>query len=435
MSGLQSAAQTETDRGASIVIPKSSRIEPMESNLRRRRNSGITWQVVFYIATTISVLLLIVLLLNIMNGAFGFVIVQDEIPPKDLAVDGVMPQELSEQQLISILENNLSTGLIRRFNFEMPLEERSQSELYQLVLERVINQEVVEAFSLAESLLRQDEIRRELAEVEDGRLLFRSWLNWRFISTPQASNPARAGIRTAIFGSIWMIVLTVAIAFPIGVAAAVYLEEYAKDNRLNRLIQVNIYNLSGVPSIIYGLLGLTVFVRYMEPFTSGVMFGFRDAATANGRTIISAGATLALLILPIIIINSQEAIKAVPNSLRESSYGLGATKWQTIWHHVIPTSFDRILTGTILAISRAVGETAPLVVVGASTFITFDPTSIFSKFTTLPIQIYQWSARPQSQFRNAAAAAIIVLLILLLTMNATAIVLRNRISKKRRLGL
>lgn len=435
MSSTQTASKSEGTRATSIVIPESSRIEPMERNLRRRKNSGIGWQVVFYIATTISVMLLIILLLNIFNGAFGFVIVQDEIPPEQLAIDGVLPQDMTEEQLITILEENLSRGLIRRFNFEEPLANRSQRELYDLVLDRVINEEVIEAFSLAESLFQQELIQDELAEVEGGRLMFRSWLNWRFISSPQASVPARAGIRTAIFGSMWMIVLTVLIAFPIGVAAAIYLEEYAKDNRLNRLIQVNIYNLSGVPSIIYGLLGLTVFVRYLEPFTSGVMFGFRDAATANGRTIISAGATLALLILPIIIINSQEAIRAVPNSLRESSYGLGATKWQTIWHHVLPNSFDRILTGTILAVSRAVGETAPLVVVGASTFITFDPTSIFSKFTTLPIQIYQWSARPQAQFRNVAAAAIIVLLVLLLTMNATAIILRNRISKKRRLGL
>ena len=166
-------------------------------------------------------------------------------------------------------------------------------------------------------------------------------------------------------------------------------------------------------------MGLAIFVRLLGGLT-------------QGRTIISAGMTLALLILPIIIINSREAIKAVPASLRESSYGIGATKWQTIWHHVLPASFDRILTGTILAISRAVGETAPLVVVGASTFITVDPDSIFSKFTTLPIQIYQWSARPQEQFRNVAAAAIIVLLVLMLSMNAAAIITRNRIAKNRR---
>jgi phosphate transport system permease protein len=161
------------------------------------------------------------------------------------------------------------------------------------------------------------------------------------------------------------------------------------------------------------------------------LFGLVDPTTANGRTILSAGLTLGLLILPLIIINAQEAIKAVPNSLRQAGMGLGATKWQTIWAHVLPNAMPGILTGTILAVSRAIGETAPLVVVGASTFITVDPTSPFSKFTTLPIQIYQWTARPQDEFRNIAAAAILVLLVLLLTLNATAVLLRNRFSKRR----
>ncbi|MGD8464564.1 MAG: ABC transporter permease subunit, partial [Anaerolineae bacterium] len=185
------------------------------------------------------------------------------------------------------------------------------------------------------------------------------------------------------------------------------------------------------PSIIYGMLGLAVFVRALESLTSGQLFGLVDPTTANGRTVLSAGLTLGLLILPLIIINAQEAIKAVPSSLRQAGMGLGATKWQTIWHHVVPNAMPGVLTGTILAISRAIGETAPLVVVGASTFITVDPTSPFAKFTTLPIQIYQWTARPQDEFRNIAAAAIIVLLLLLLTLNAAAVLLRNRFSKRR----
>jgi len=169
----------------------------------------------------------------------------------------------------------------------------------------------------------------------------------------------------------------------------------------------------------------------MEVVTSGSAFGIiDDPTTANGRTILSAGLTLGLLILPMIIINSQEAVKAVPNSLRQASFGLGATRWQTVWHHVLPNALPGILTGTILSISRAVGETAPLVVIGASTFITLDPESPFSKFTTLPIQIYQWTARPQGEFRNIAAAAIIMLLILLLTLNASAVLLRNRFSRR-----
>jgi phosphate transport system permease protein len=179
------------------------------------------------------------------------------------------------------------------------------------------------------------------------------------------------------------------------------------------------------------LLGLAIFVRAFEAITSGTVFGLvDDPTTANGRTIISAGLTLGLLILPLIIINAQEAIRAVPNSLRLASFGLGATRWQTVWNHVLPNAIPGILTGTILSISRAIGETAPLVVVGASTFITVDPSGPFSKFTTLPIQIYQWTARPQDEFRNIAAAAIIILLILLLTLNATAVLLRNRYSRR-----
>jgi phosphate transport system permease protein len=241
----------------------------------------------------------------------------------------------------------------------------------------------------------------------------------------------QAGIRTAILGSLWVIAITILFAFPVGVGAAIYLEEYASDTPLNRLIQTNINNLAGVPSIIYGMLGLAIFVRVLEPLTSGAAFGVvEDATTANGRTILSAGLTLGLLILPLIIINAQEAIRAVPNSLRQASYGVGATKWQTIWNHVLPNALPGILTGAILAISRAIGETAPLVVVGASTYITYDPDGPFSKFTVLPIQIYQWTSRPQDVFRNIAAAAIIVLLVLLFTMNATAVLLRNRYSKK-----
>jgi phosphate transport system permease protein len=212
--------------------------------------------------------------------------------------------------------------------------------------------------------------------------------------------------------------------------AAIYLEEYATDNSLNRLIQTNINNLAGVPSIVYGILGLAIFVRALERLTSGEIFGLVDPTTANGRTVLAAGLTLGLLVLPIIIINAQEAIRAVPQSLRKASYGLGATKWQTVWSHVLPNAIPGILTGTILAISRAIGETAPLVVVGASTAISFDPSSPFSKFTTLPIQIYQWTSRPQDEFRSLAAASILVLLIILLSLNASAILLRNRFSRK-----
>ena len=229
-------------------------------------------------------------------------------------------------------------------------------------------------------------------------------------------------------GSLLLILITILTAFPIGLGAAIYLEEYAgQKTGLNRIIQTNIDNLAGVPSIIYGILGLAIFVRALEPLTSGAIFGF-DGGT--GRTILAAGLTMALLILPILIINAQEAIRAVPSSLRLASFGLGATQWQTIWHHVLPSALPGILTGTILAISRAIGETAPLIVVGASTLISSDPNGPFSKFTALPIQIYNWTSRPQEQFRNIAAAAILVLLIALLTLNSAAILLRNRYTRR-----
>jgi phosphate transport system permease protein len=253
-----------------------------------------------------------------------------------------------------------------------------------------------------------DQIRQEMLEKHtQADLIFKSWITPDFITSPQSSNALVAGVRTAIMGSLWTIFIAILFSFPIGVGAAVYLQEYAKDNAINRFIQTNITNLAGVPSIIYGMLGLALFVRLLGSFTSGAAFGLTDPTTANGRTILSAGLTLGLLVLPLIIINAQEAIKAVPDSLRQASYGVGATRWQTVWNHVLPSALPGILTGTILAISRAIGETAPMVVVGASTFITFDPTGPFSKFTTLPIQIYQWTSRPQGVFRNIAAGQLL----------------------------
>lgn len=309
---------------------------------------------------------------------------------------------------------------------------RNEENIYGLILRDVVELDVLETWSLVDSIFNRSAIETVVvSKYPDAALEFRSWLTPSFVVSPQSSTPEFAGVRTAILGTLWVVVITIAFSFPVGVGAAIYLEEYAEDNRLNRLIQTNINNLAGVPSIIYGLLGLTVFVRVLEVFTSGRFFGaVQDVSTANGRTILSAGLTLGLLILPVVIIASQEAIRAVPNSMRQAGMALGATKWQTIWAHVLPSALPGILTGTILAIARAVGETAPLVVVGASTFIVVDPISPFSKFTVLPIQIFQWTSRPQAEFRNIAAAAIIVLLVLLLTLNTTAVLLRNRFSRR-----
>ena len=404
----------------------------MPGNLAGRHRLGLVWRLVFHAATAVAIVMLTALLLTIANRAFGLVAIENAIEPRELTRGGVPLERMNRDLLLEVMSEHLSRGLLRRFDRERPLAERSRDELYALVIERVVDPSVAQAWPLWDSLVRREAVLREAAaKYPAARVAPRSWLSGAFISRAQSSTPEDAGVRAAIKGSLWTILITVLFAFPVGVGAAIYLEEYALDTRLNRAIQTNINNLAGVPSIIYGMLGLTVFVRAMEPFTSGALFGLAGGDGANGRTILSAGLTLGLLILPVIIINAQEAIKAVPDSLRQSSYGLGASKWQTIRDHVLPGSLDRILTGTILATSRAIGETAPMVVVGASTLVTLDPAGPFSKFTTLPIQIYQWTARPQAEFRNAAAAAILVLLVLLLTLNATAILLRNHYAKQR----
>jgi phosphate transport system permease protein len=224
----------------------------------------------------------------------------------------------------------------------------------------------------------------------------------------------RAGARPAIFGSLWLISVCTLFSVPVGMGAALYLEEYAKPGRLSRLIEVNIANLAGVPSIIYGLLGLAIFVR---------MFGF-------GRSVLAGGLTLGLLVLPVIVIAGREAIRAVPPSIREASLALGATRWQTVSRAILPAAIPGFMTGIILAISRALGETAPLVTMGALTYVTFVPTSLSDRFTALPIQIYNWTGRPQEAFRDTAAAGIVVLLVVLLAMNAVAITIRNRWSRR-----
>jgi phosphate transport system permease protein len=244
-----------------------------------------------------------------------------------------------------------------------------------------------------------------------------TWLTPTFFTEFPSRIPERAGIKSALYGTVWLMVLVAAISFPLGVAAAVWLEEYAGKNWVQTVIQTNIANLAGVPSIIYGILGLAVFVRWLFWLT-------------GGRSLISGALTITLLILPVLIISAQEAIRAVPGSIREASYGLGATKWQTVRHHVLPNAFPGILTGTILALSRAIGETAPLIMIGALTFIAFVPDGPRDQFTVLSIQIFNWASRPQDEFRHLAAAAILVLLAMLLSMNALAIWLRNKYQRE-----
>ncbi len=239
-------------------------------------------------------------------------------------------------------------------------------------------------------------------------------LSYDFITRFPSRRAADAGIWHALSGSVIVILVTALLSVPVGVAAAIYLEEYGGRSRLARLIEINITNLAAVPSIIYGLLGLGLFVRAM----------------GMGRSVLAGASTLALLALPVVILSTREALRAVPASIREGSYALGATRWQTIWHQVLPMALPGILTGLILALSRALGETAPLITIGALTYVPFAPDSLWSPFTVLPIQVFNWVSRPQVDFRANAAAGILVLLALLLTMNATAVWLRDRYQRK-----
>jgi phosphate transport system permease protein len=329
-------------------------------NIQGRNRGGLIWQWILQVSTVIGILALTALLLNIINSSFGYVALEARVDPARLAVDGIALQDQNKEQLISVLKANISSGAYNKLEKDQPFAERSAAAVRQLILERVVRYDVKKSWSLWESLTHAKEIKTEAAKSYSGaKLEFTSWLSSDFVARPQSSEALTAGIRTAILGSLWTILFTLLIAFPLGLGAAIYLEEYANGSWLNRMIRTNINNLAGVPSIVYGILGLAIFVRTLKPLTSGEIFGFTDPTTANGRTVLAAGLTLGLLVLPIIIINAQEAIRAVPQSLRKASYGIGATKWQTVWSHVLPNAMPGILTGTILAISRAIGETAP----------------------------------------------------------------------------
>lgn len=242
------------------------------------------------------------------------------------------------------------------------------------------------------------------------------WININFLTGKLSTYPEKAGIMGAILGTLWLMVVVAPLTMFLGIGTAIYLEEYAKKGRIKRLIQINISNLAGVPSIVYGILGLTIFVRGFD----------------LGNVVLAGGLTMSLLVLPIVVVSSQEALRAVPNFLREASYGMGATKLQTIRKVVLPTALPGILTGTILALSRAVGETAPLVVIGIPALLIPFPNGLFDKFTVLPMQIYYWTIDSAlvDEYANLAAATIIVLLFILLFMNSIAIFIRNKFQKR-----
>jgi phosphate transport system permease protein len=241
-------------------------------------------------------------------------------------------------------------------------------------------------------------------------------VSWEFLNSFPSRFPAQAGIKAALAGTVWMMVFTALFAVPVGIGAAIYLEEFAPRNLVTRAIETNINNLAGVPSIIYGILGLALFVRILE----------------LGESVLAGGLTMALLVLPLVIVASREGLRSVPPSIREASLGLGATPWQTVWFQVLPPAMPAVLTGVILALSRAIGETAPLIVMGALTFLAFTPNSPLDQFTVLPIQIFNWISRPQAEFQTTAAAGIVVLLVVLLVMNGIAVGLRMYFERRRR---
>ncbi len=241
------------------------------------------------------------------------------------------------------------------------------------------------------------------------------WLDWQFLSSYSSRHPVEAGVLAPIAGTFWVIILTAVMTVPVGIATAVYLEEFAPDNRLTRLIQLNISNLAGVPSVVYGLLGLAIFVQYLFD---------------GQRSLLAGALTLSLLVMPIVIIASQEAIRAVPPSYRDAAYAMGATRWQVVKMVVLPQAIPSMMSGIILAMSRAIGETAPILVVSSLVFITYVPTSPTDRFTVLPLQIVTWVSQPQDDFRHIAAAAIVILLVMLLSMNAAAIYIRAKFQRR-----
>jgi phosphate transport system permease protein len=239
-------------------------------------------------------------------------------------------------------------------------------------------------------------------------------LNGNFVNSLDSRFARRAGIRPALVGTLWLMGLTAVVSFPIGVGAAIYLEEFARKNRLTSFIEINIANLAGVPSIVYGLLGLAVFVRFSR----------------LGPSVLAGALTLVLLILPVIIVSSREALRAVPDTIRHAALAVGATTWQTVWHHTLPAAMPGVMTGMILGLSRAIGETAPLITLGALTYVNFVPASPLDQFSAMSIQIFNWASRPQAAFQEVAAAGIILLLVALIAMNAVAVFVRNRFEKR-----
>jgi phosphate transport system permease protein len=391
-------AETERQATPHVLSAKRSR----QLSARHKRARAFAW--ICGAATWVGVLMLAVLLLDVFTDASGWIYQRIDRDPRMFLLQLNRDSEFraragaEDPALFKALDRKISAKERRA---QQHGEALSQSELTELSLDFFHSK-----VSRNEDYFDRFKMRPTLNE----RLAVLGSIVSDLINSYPSRHPTKAGLKSALVGTIWLLVLTALIAIPLGISAAIYLEEYAARNSFNRFIEVNIANLAGVPSIVYGILGLAIFVRSLS----------------LGRSVLAGAATMSLLILPVIIIAAREALKAVPDSIRQGAHALGATRWQVTRHHVLPAALPGILTGVILAMSRAIGETAPMIMIGALSYVAFVPRGPLDDFTVLPIQIFNWVAMPQREFHMLGACGILVLLGLLLVMNSVAIYIRHR---------
>lgn len=393
-----------------------------------RRRSGLLWTSLVTFAAATATVMVAWFVLGIANDAAGFVLVAYlRQPPANRA-------ELTVADRVALLEAEASPGVLRRLESEEPLGDRTSDELDALLDQFVFQSTVVQTWSIVDSVFRRDEIEAIAAQVPGAELRMHSWVNPSFLVRPLNRRPLQTGIRTALLGSLWIVALSMAIAFPVGVATAVFLTEYATAGWFTRFVRVNVETMASVPSIIYGILGLALFVRTLGSVTSGAFLGTGDGSAA-GRTILSAGLTLAILVLPAIIINVRDILENVPPGYREACYSVGARRSTVVMRRILPSVGGQLVTVLLLGISRVIGETAPLLVIGAAAFITVDPSGIFSRFTSLPTQIFFWTSGLTGANRNLAAAAIVVLIVLSIGLNVVFVLIKRRLENRAAQGV
>jgi phosphate transport system permease protein len=372
--------------------------------IRARHRKGVVFKWLCWAATWFGVLMLAVLLFDVGVDSSGWINSRIDNDPRMFMINYVNDPEFKSAA------ESLDPGLFKKV--ESKIKSKRRTALSDGREQTAEDERQILEDSIHSEYSRDPGYLAQFGIVPDNRqrLIVFGWMIKDVLTQFPSRFPTKAGYKSALAGTFWLFGLTALLSVPIGVAAAVYLEEYAAKNRLNRFIEVNIANLAGVPSIVYGILGLAFFVRWLS----------------LGRSVLAGAATMALVVLPVIIIASREALRAVPDSIRQGGFALGATRWQVIRHHVLPAALPGIVTGVILAMSRAIGETAPMIMIGALTFIAYMPATPMDEFTVLPIQIFNWVSMPQKEFHMLAACGILILLVVLLAMNSLAIYIRNR---------